>query len=99
MRATPQDDPYQIEQNEFYKAIRAGKPLNSGHYMTGSTLMGIMGQLSCYTGKEVTWKQVTESDFYYAPRPEDVHAGMEPPVRPGADGTYPVFTPGVTKLL
>ena len=99
MYSTTQDNPYQIEQNEFYKSIRAGKPINSGHYMTGSTLMGIMGQISCYTGKEVTWKQVTESDFCYAPRPEEVRAGMEPPVRPGPDGSYPVFTPGVTKLL
>jgi hypothetical protein len=24
---------------------------------------------------------------------------MEPPVRPDAGGVYPVFTPGVTKLL
>jgi myo-inositol 2-dehydrogenase / D-chiro-inositol 1-dehydrogenase len=100
MRSTsPQEDPYQIEQNEFYRSIRSGKPLNSGHYMTGSTLMGIMGQISCYTGKEVTWKQVSESDFGYAPRPEDVRAGMEPPVRPGANGIYPVCTPGLTKLL
>ena len=99
MYSTPGDNPYQIEQNEFYRAIRSGKPINSGHYMTGSTLMGIMGQISCYTGKEVTWSQLTASDFGYAPRPEDVRAGTEPPVRPDAGGVYPVFTPGVTKLL
>jgi myo-inositol 2-dehydrogenase / D-chiro-inositol 1-dehydrogenase len=99
MYSSTNDSPYQIEQNELFKGIRSGNPVNSGHYMTGSTLMGIMGQLSCYTGKEVTWDQVTKSDFYYAPRPQDVRADMEPPVRPGADGIYPVFTPGVTKLL
>jgi myo-inositol 2-dehydrogenase / D-chiro-inositol 1-dehydrogenase len=92
-------NPYQIEHNELFKAIRSGKPINSGDYMARSTLMGIMGQLSCYTGKEVTWEQVTTSDFYYAPRPQDVRADMEPPVKPGADGSYPIFTPGVTKLL
>jgi len=99
MYSTPNDNPYQIEQNEFYRSIRSGKPINSGHYMTGSTLMGIMGQMSCYTGREVTWSQVTASDFCYAPRPEDVRATTEPPVRPDANGIYPVFTPGVTKLL
>ena len=62
-------------------------------------LITLMGQFSCYTGKEVTWDQINASDFYYAPSPEDVRQGMEPPVRPGPDGTYPVFTPGVTKLL
>ena len=34
--------------------------------MARSTLIGIMGQISCYTGKEVTWEQVSASDFYFA---------------------------------
>jgi predicted dehydrogenase len=95
----PKANPYDIEHEELFKAIRSGHPINSGDYMIRSTLTGIMGQLSCYTGKEVTWNEVTTSDFYFAPRPEDVRADMEPPVRLGPDGTYPVFRPGVTKLL
>jgi predicted dehydrogenase len=99
MFSSPAANPYQIEHVELFKAIRAGKPINSGDYMTESTLVGIMGQMSCYTGKEVTWEQVTSSDFQYAPRAEEVAASTEPPVRPNAEGIYPVFTPGVTKLL
>ena len=82
--STPLINPYQIEQIEFMKSIRSGKPINSADYMTGSTLTGIMGQLSCYSGKEVTWEQASASDFYYPPKPEDVRADMEPPVKPGA---------------
>ena len=92
-------NPYQIEHNELFKAIRSGKPLNSGDFMARSTMIGIMGQISCYTGKEVTWEQVTASDFHYGPKPEEVRAGMEPPVRPDANGNYPVYVPGVTKLI
>jgi predicted dehydrogenase len=99
MYSNPEANPYQVEHNEFFKAIRSGEPVNSGDYMTRSTLTGIMGQLSCYTGKEVSWEQASTSDFYYAPKPEDVRADMEPPVKPDKDGTYPVYTPGVTKLL
>ena len=99
MYADPSMNPYQVEHNELFKSIRAGKATNAGDYMARSTLIGIMGQLSCYTGKEVTWEQAVNSDFYYAPRPEDVHKDTEPPVKPGTDGTYPVFTPGETKLL
>jgi predicted dehydrogenase len=95
----PKGNPYDIEHEEFFKAIRSGNPINSGDYMIRSTMTGIMGQLSCYTGKEVTWAQMTASDFFFAPKPEDVRADMEPPVKPGPDGTYPVFRPGVTKLL
>lgn len=99
MHATPAENPYQIEHDEFFKAIRAGKPINSASYMADSTMMGIIGQLSCYTGKEVTWAQASASDFYYSIRPEDVSASSEPPVKPDASGIYPVFTPGETKLL
>lgn len=94
-----QCDPYQIEHNKLFAAIRAGEPINNGDYMCRSTLIGIMGQLSCYTGKEVTWEQASQSDFAYLPKPEDCHDGMEPPTKPGPDGSYPVYKPGRTQLL
>jgi hypothetical protein len=92
-------DPYQIEHNRLFASIRSGSPINNGDYMTRSTLIGIMGQISCYTGKEVTWDQINDADFAYAPLPADCHDGMEPPTRPGPDGTYPVYVPGKTALL
>ena len=67
--------------------------------MARSTMIGVMGQLSCYTGKEVTWDQVMASDYCYPPKPEDCRDGMAPPVAPGADGSYPVYIPGQTKLI
>lgn len=93
-----QCNPYQVEHDKLFAAIRSGTPVNNGDYMARSTLIGIMGQLTCYTGKEVTWEQVSASDFQFAPAPEACSFEMEPPVKPGPDGTYPVFTPGVTKL-
>jgi hypothetical protein len=62
-------------------------------------MMGIMGQISCYTGLEVTWDQINQSDFAYPPKPEDCRDDMEPPTRPGPDGSYPVYVPGKTRLL
>jgi hypothetical protein len=81
------------------KAIRAGAPINNGDYMARSTLIAIMGQISCYTGKEVTWDQITASDFAYPPKPEECHDGMQRPVTPGPDGSYPVYQPGRTVLI
>ncbi len=98
-RTRKQENPYQLEHDALFKAIRTGNPINSGYHMADSTLMGIIGQLSSYTGKPVTWEQAASSDFYYAPRPEEVRADMEPPVKPDKDGLYPAFTPGVTKFL
>lgn len=93
------DNPYKIEHRELFKAIRSGKTINNGDYMARSTLVTIMGQISCYTGKEVTWDEISKSDFYYPPKPEDCHRDMEPPVKPGPDGIYPVYIPGKTKLI
>ena len=94
-----QCDPYQIEHDKLFAAIRSGNPINAGDYMADSTLIAIMGQLSCYTGQEVHWDEVKASDFAYAPKPEDCQDEMTPPTVPGANGSYPVYIPGRTKLL
>jgi predicted dehydrogenase len=95
----PKANPYDLEHVELFKALRSGRTMNSGDYMVRSTLIALLGQFTCYTGKEVTWQQISASDFYYPPRPEDCRMDMEPPVKPDAEGIYPVFIPGVTKLL
>jgi myo-inositol 2-dehydrogenase / D-chiro-inositol 1-dehydrogenase len=94
-----QCDPYQIEHNKLFAAIRCGEPINCGHYMARSTMITVMGQISCYTGKEVTWEQINASDFYYPPKPEDCRDDMEPPTKPDASGSYPVPFPGRTQLI
>jgi predicted dehydrogenase len=93
------NDAYDLEHVVLFNAIRSGRPVNSGEYMIRSTLIALMGQYSCYSGKEVAWDQIAGSDFTLGPSPEDVRPDMEPPVRPDANGIYPVCTPGVTRLL
>lgn len=94
-----QGDPYQIEHNTLFAGIRSGNPVNNGDYLAQSTMITVMGQVSCYTGKEVTWEQINASDFAYPPRPEECRDGMAPPTVPGANGSYPVPIPGRTKLI
>lgn len=90
---------YDLEHVALFSAIRSGRPINNGDYMARSTLITLMGQFSCYSGKEVTWDQISKSNYCHLPRPEDVRNGMEPPVRPGPDGVYPLpFTPGVSRF-
>ncbi|MHC4167405.1 MAG: gfo/Idh/MocA family oxidoreductase, partial [Planctomycetota bacterium] len=81
--------PYQVEHDVLFKAIRSGTPVNNGGYMARSTMTTIMGQISCYTGKQVTWDQINKSDFYYPPRAEDCRDDMDPPTKPGPHGSYP----------
>jgi len=95
----PRCNPYQEEHRALFKAVRSGRPISSGYHMARSTLATVMGQLSCYTGKEVTWDQAVKSDFHYPPKPEACTIDMDPPVKLGPDGRYPVYVPGQTKLL
>ena len=92
-------NPHQEEHYVLFKALRAGKPLNNGDYMTRSTLVSIMGQMSCYTGQEVTWGQINQSDYYYPPKPQDCHDGMASPVKLGDNNSYSVPKPGFTKVI
>jgi predicted dehydrogenase len=99
----PKDAPkmsaYDIEHKVLLDAIRSGNPVNNCDYMARSTLVTIMGQISCYTGKEVTWDQVTKSDFVLGPKCEECSFDMEPPVKPDEKGIYPVPIPGQTKMI
>jgi len=95
----PKGNPYDIEIKALLDSVRNGEPINSGYHMARSTLATIMGQLSCYTGKEVKWDQVEKSDYYYPPKAEECSLEMEPPVKLGPDGKYPTYVPGLTKLL
>lgn len=95
----PRCNPYDEEHRALFQSIRKGEPINSGYHMAKSTLTTVMGQLSCYTGGEMTWEKAAKSDFHYPPKPEDCTADMDPPVKPGPDGSYPVYIPGKTRLL
>ena len=66
--------------------------------MARNATIGVMGQLACYSGKELTWEQVSKSNFAFSPRPGDVRLDMEPPVKPDEKGWYPVPVPGITEF-
>ena len=90
--------PYQQEHMEFLQSIRAGKPFQRAKTLADSTLATVLGQATVYTGKRITWKEALDSKFAFPPQGE-IKMDMEPPVKPGADGIYPVAIPGQTKLV
>lgn len=52
---------YLNEHADLIKSIRDGKPLNEGRRIAESTLTAIMGRMSAYTGRELSWKWVMNS--------------------------------------
>ena len=92
--------PYNQEHIELFKSIRAGAPLYCGDYMVRSSQTVVMGQLSCYSGRGITWDAMQKSDFCLLPKPEECTWDMEPPTKPDAEGVYPVCAvPGITKIV
>ncbi len=69
--ASPEDmkatDSYLQEHIDLIASIRAGKPLNEMKYAAESNLTAIMGRISAYTGKRVTWDQALNSQESLVP--------------------------------
>ena len=87
----PTPDMYQVEHDELFASIRAGKPLNNGDRMVTSTMAGIMGRMAGYTGQEVTWEMALNSKELLAPQDlRDWNGKVEVP---------PLAQPGRTKFI
>jgi myo-inositol 2-dehydrogenase / D-chiro-inositol 1-dehydrogenase len=73
---------YQVEHNEFFASLRAGRPLNDGVRLCHSTMVAIMGRMAAYTGEEITWDAALNSEDNLVP--EQLDWKMKLPVRPMA---------------
>jgi len=87
------------EQKILVNSIRNGAPVNHQNTMIDSTYMAIMGQVAVYTGKQVTWDQITSADFEFEPKLADVRLDMPASTRPDAEGNYRLPIPGFTEYL
>ena len=84
------------EHRVLFDSIRNSKPVNDSVRMCHSSMVSILGEMVCCTGQRTTWEQVMASKLDYAlPR---YGWDVEPPIKPGPDGHYPAFLPGITKL-
>jgi len=61
-------DPFVQEHINLVTGIRTGNPVNDAEAQVNSTLITIMGRMSAYTGKDVTWEEVINSDMYLGPK-------------------------------
>ncbi len=82
--------PYVQEHTDLIASIREGKPLNELKNVAESTLTAIMGRMSAYTGKAVTWEKALNSTEELMPAKLDW--AMSLPVGP-------VAMPGKTPLV
>ena len=60
--------PYVQEHIELVTSIRNNTPINEAEATATSTMCAIMGRMSAYTGKEVTWEEVMNSQLKLGPK-------------------------------
>ena len=72
--------PYQQEHKDLITSIRQGEPLNEAQRIAESTMTAIMGRLSAYTGKEITWDQMMDSKLNLFPEKLEMGPLAVPPV-------------------
>ncbi len=83
-------NPYVQEHIDLIASIRAGKPLNEGRQIAESTLCAIMGRMSAYTGRAMSWDwAMTTSKLDLSPAKYEF----------GPNPVDPVAVPGTTPLI
>lgn len=88
--AGPGNAPYVQEHTDLIECIRTGKPINELKNVAESTLTAIMGRMSAYTGRAVTWDQALNSKEDTFPQNLAWNMSLSTP---------PVAVPGTTKLV
>ena len=83
-------NPYVQEHTDLIESIRNGRPLNEGKAVAESTLAAVMGRMSAYTGREVSWKWVLNSSKLDLAPPKYEFGPLPVPE---------VAVPGVTPLI
>ena len=90
LRIEHEVNPYVQEHIDLLESITSHKPVCELKQVAESTLTAIMGRMSAYTGKEVSWEQALNSKLDTFPKALDMAGAMEEP---------PVPRPGVTELI
>jgi myo-inositol 2-dehydrogenase / D-chiro-inositol 1-dehydrogenase len=91
------DNPFQIQTDILFDAIRNNKPHNDTEWGAKSTMTTIMGRMAAHSGQMLEWDDALNSDLSILPKAFAWDAPC--PSMPGPDGEYPVPVPGSSPIL
>jgi myo-inositol 2-dehydrogenase / D-chiro-inositol 1-dehydrogenase len=60
-------NPYDQEHVNFVNAIRTNQPINEAEHLAHSTLIAILGRTAAYTGREIKWEEMMDSNERLGP--------------------------------
>jgi predicted dehydrogenase len=59
---------YVAEHGNLVTSLRAGNPINEAEQVAGSTLTAILGREAAYTGRKITWDEISKSPLELGPK-------------------------------
>ncbi|MFP4366819.1 MAG: Gfo/Idh/MocA family protein [Bacteroidales bacterium] len=80
--------PYDQEHIDLVAAIRNGEYINESQNVAQSVMTAMMGRISAYTGREVTWEEIMDSSLKLGPD-EYEWGPVDIPAVPPTPGTAP----------
>ncbi|MGN6133602.1 MAG: Gfo/Idh/MocA family protein [Aureliella sp.] len=90
-------NPYQVENDDLYHAIRNDLPYNEAENGAMSTMTAIIGRMATYSGQAIDWEKAMASELRLTTDAEDWSS--QAPIQPLEDGGYRIATPGKTKVM
>ena len=85
---------HQEEHHDLFASLQAGEIPNETEYGAKSTMTAIMGRMATYSGKELHWKDVIDSNITLCDVDNLKDFNDPAPVQPDTDGNYPIAIPG-----
>ena len=86
---------HQEEHHDLFRDLRAGKKPQEGKRGAESTMTAIMGRMATYSGQELTWNKVLNSELKLADFDSIKSLDDKAPLMPDSEGRYEVINPGV----
>ncbi|MFT7677574.1 MAG: myo-inositol 2-dehydrogenase/D-chiro-inositol 1-dehydrogenase [Planctomycetota bacterium] len=90
-------NPYQVEHDDLFRAIREDIAYNEAEYGAASTMTSILGRMATYSGQDIKYDAALASTKSIMPTSFGWDA--TPPTVPDEHGRYPIPTPGQTEVL
>jgi predicted dehydrogenase len=93
-----ENNPYQTEHDELFAALAKGEyKFADAENGARSTMTAILGRMATYSGQVIEFDKALNSGISLQPAKYAFDA--EAPVKPDANGFYPIAIPGVTKYF
>jgi predicted dehydrogenase len=93
----PEPNPYDLEWDNLFRAIREDKPYNEVERGAKASLVTCMGRMAAHTGQIITYDQMLNCEHEFAPNVDQLTLDGPAPIQADTDGKYPVPLPGIFK--